>query len=221
MTSGAWSAIHSRHIANLRKQPASVDREGLRIGRQYVMFFAEAGLMLTHARRGTAGLRDPHVLEVGLGLGVFAEQLFHLGVGSYTAVEPHYGVARLSERRVLDRWDYKVTVITQPWQLVTFPADAYDMIMYDTWPPEGHADGDFAQFVEHVALPCLRPGGRFSFFNSGPCLSDTRREVLDLHFVEWAVEPYALPASETPDHWTKPTRDFLIPIAMKGTRTRH
>ncbi|MEV0134682.1 class I SAM-dependent methyltransferase [Dactylosporangium sp. NPDC050688] len=209
------SEIHQRHVATLRSLPAIVDSEGLRIGSQYVMFFAEADLMRLHATGLTDGSSSSDVLEIGLGLGVFAEQLATTSVGSYTAVEPHDGVARLTHRRVLTRLGGRATVLTEPWQVLNLPADGFDAIMYDTWPPDGHANADFAQFVEQVAVPCLRPGGRFSFFHSGNVLDPVRRRVLDRHFATWEARPYTLPANETPAHWTKPTRDFLVPIATK------
>ncbi|MDQ7903498.1 class I SAM-dependent methyltransferase [Phytohabitans sp. ZYX-F-186] len=215
MRAAFLSPVHRRHIATLRSSPAAIDEEGLRIGGQYVMFFAEAKLMRQHALRLVAGVAKPEVLEVGLGLGVFAAQLASMSVGSYTAIEPHEDLAHLAERRVLHELG-KATVITEPWQVTNLPADAYDAIMYDTWPPDGHADSDFAAFVEHVAVPCLRPGGRFSFFHSGSAINDSRRQVLDRHFAGWTAHPYTMPAEQTPVHWTKPTRDFLIPIAVKG-----
>lgn len=156
------------------------------------------------------------MLEVGLGLGVFAEQLIAHGFGSYTAIEPHEGVAAMADRRLLGRFADRSTVIADPWQLVTFQAESFDAIMYDTWPPGGHADADFAHFVKHVALPCLRPGGRFSFFVSGDALNAGRSAMLESHFASWTLTPYELPRADTPPHWTKPSRDFLIPIAVKG-----
>ena len=210
------SEIHQHHVATLRGLPAIIDAEGLRIGRQYVMFFAEADLMRRHADGLTDGQICSDVLEIGLGLGVFAEQIAATGFGSYTAVEPHDGVARLAHQRVLAQFGGRATVLTEPWQVLHLPADSFDAIMYDTWPPDGHANADFEQFVEQVAVPCLRPGGRFSFFHSGNVLDPARRRVLDRHFATWEARPYTLPADQTPAHWTKPTRDFLVPIATKG-----
>jgi len=212
----ALTTAHQGHLAALQGMPAIIDTEGLRIGRQYVMFFAEAGLMRHHVAHLVKGVDRPDVLEVGLGLGVFAEQLVSTGVNSYTTIEPHQGVARLAQQRVLREFGERATVLTAPWQLVTLPTGAYDSIMYDTWPPDGYADLDFAQFVDQVAVRCLRPGGRFSFFHSGDTLSPARRGVLDHHFATWTAHPYTMPLPETPVHWTKPTRDFLIPIATKG-----
>jgi hypothetical protein len=212
----AFSEAHRRHLAELCGLPATVDDEGLRIGDRYTMFHAEAELMRRHAARLLDRVHRADVLEVGLGLGVFAEQLVPLDVGSYTAIEPHRGVARLAEQRVLRDFGGRATVFTLPWQLVPLPAKSYHAIMYDTWPPDGHADEDFAYFVEHLAVPALRPGGRFSFFHSGDALSPARIDVLDRCFAYWTAHPYTLPVEDTPAHWTKPTRDFLIPIATKG-----
>lgn len=213
------SAVHQRHLTALLDQPAVIDAEGLRIGSQYVMFFAEADLMREHVAHLTESSRCPDVLEVGLGLGVFAAQLSKREVGSYTAIEPHPAVALAARTRLAEAFDAPMRVHVDPWQLVTLPTGAFDAIMYDTWPPDGHADQDFADFVANVAIPSLRPGGRFSFFHSGTAISPARRAVLDRHFAEWTTYPHTMPAEQTPPHWTKPSRDFLIPIATKG-RTR-
>ncbi|GAB4054885.1 class I SAM-dependent methyltransferase [Catellatospora paridis] len=216
MTTAILSAAHREHLADLRGRPAIIDGEGLMLGSQYVMFFAEAGLMRRHAARLVAGVSSPDVLEIGLGLGVFAEQLASMGPGTYTAVEPHPGTAQLARERVLYRYGGQATVIAEPWQLVTFADESYDAIMYDTWPPDGLEDSDFATFVAEVAVRCLRPGGRFSYFHSGTTLSPTRRDVLKHHFASVTAHPYELPKGETPVAWTKPTRQFLIPVATKG-----
>ena len=217
MKTVALSEAHRRHLAALRGVPAIVDAEGLRIGRQFVMFFAETELMRKHAVRLTAHVERAHLLEVGLGLGVFAEQLTTLNVASYTAIEPHPGVARLAHERVLSGFPAPAAVLTDPWQQAALPTGAFDAIMYDTWPPDGRADNDFAEFVEHVAIPCLRSGGRFSFFHSGATIGGARREVLDRYFPGWTADPYTMPAALVPPHWSKPTRDFLIPIATKAS----
>jgi spermidine synthase len=210
------SADHRRHLAALGGLPAIIDEEGLRIGTQYTMFFAEADLMHQHAEHLLKGTSDADVLEVGLGLGVFGEQAARLGVGSYTAIEAHPGVARLAKRRILAAFAGRATLITEAWQLVALPTGAFDAIMYDTWPPDGHADADFAYFVEHVAIPYLRPGGRFSFFHSGNQLSHTRQAILSEHFAAVDAHPYTMPAEQTPPHWTKPSRNFVVPIATKA-----
>lgn len=213
-------AVHAAHITLLRSMPASVDFEGLRLGSHYVMFFAEAELMRLHAELLVEGKESPDVLEVGLGLGVFAEQIARLRVGSYCAIEPHHQVAQMTRQRVLRSYPAPTRVITEPWQTVALPAESVDAIMYDTWPPDGHADSDFTLFVEHVAMRCLRPGGRFSFFQSGSGMSDHRRQVLQRNFSTVTVRRYELPPAVIPASWTKPTTDFLIPVGTKGEPCR-
>src|SRR5439155_19430032 len=105
------SAVHEKHLATLRAMPAVLGAEGLRIGAQYVMFFAEAGLMRRHVAHLVQGVARPDVLEVGLGLGVFAMQLISVGVNSYTAVEPLEQVARLARHRVLWEYGARATVL--------------------------------------------------------------------------------------------------------------
>jgi len=213
MSTDRYTPMHQAHIGRLRKLPAILDSQGLRLGTQYVMFFAEADLMRAHAVKLTSGTTRADVLEIGLGLGVFADQLARLDIGSYTAIEPHHGVASLTTERVLASRLPGAKVITEPWQTLSLPDASYDAIMYDTWPPRGRADKDFALFVETVAVKALRPGGRFSFFHSGTQLSPARQHILDQHFAAWDCEPYEMAAEIVPPAWTKPTRQFLIPIA--------
>ena len=216
MTTMALDEVHIRHLEELRALPAEIDSTGLRLGGTYVMFFAENDLMAEHACRLVADRSAARVLEVGLGLGVFAEQLATHHPGSYLAVEPHPGVVELVAPRVSAAMPCPVTVLVQPWQALDLPPASIDAIMYDTWPPEGHADADFAAFIEQVALPALRPGGRFSFFHSGAELPLTRARVLDRNFLKWSAAPFRLPQTKLPAAWTKPSADFLVPIAVKG-----
>jgi spermidine synthase len=208
--------LHRRHIDRLRTLPATIDTYGLRLGDQYTMFFAEAGLMLQHATALTAGHTGLDVLEVGLGLGVFAEAVTRLGIRSYTAVEPHPEVAKLARYRVLDQLTIPVCVHEEPWQLVELPTASFDAIMLDTWPPNGAADDDFAAFVAEVAVPSLRPGGRFSFFHAGRDLNRDRLAVLQRHFRDVQLWHHQIPAEDLPATWTKPTGDFVVPIAIKA-----
>jgi spermidine synthase len=208
--------VHVRHLEALQSLDAAVTSQGLKLGSHYAMFFAEAELMRLHAKHLVHGVAQPDVLEVGIGLGVFAEQLASTGIGSYTAVEAHPRVADIARARVLSSYPAPTELVIKPWQLTAFPPQSFDAIMYDTWPPDGCADSDFAIFVETVAMRCLRPGGRFSFFSSGSTLSDTRRRVMEGHFAEVETWSYSLSPEDVPLSWTKPTTDFLVPIATKA-----
>jgi spermidine synthase len=212
--SANFSPVHEAHITMLRSLPMDIDGEGLKLGGTYVMFFAEAELMSLHADALLTGTDRADVLEVGLGLGVFAQQAAAHRPATYTAIEPHPQVALSTQHRALDQLGALVTVHLQPWQLVPLPPESFDAIMYDTWPPAGLADADFDAFVRH-ALPALKPGGRFSFFWSGSRLSPRRAQSLDQHFAAWQESRYVMPKDRTPVGWTKPTREFVIPVATK------
>ncbi|MEV4716670.1 class I SAM-dependent methyltransferase [Micromonospora noduli] len=209
---------HLCHLRELRARPATIDDEGLRLGDTYVMFFAESGLMAEHAAALIGGRCGADVLEVGLGLGVFAQQLAPLAPASYTAVEPHPAVVNLVAPRVRTDLPCPVTIVVEPWQALDLESESVDAIMYDTWPPDGYADADFTSFVEQVAVPALRPAGRFSFFHSGSRMSEARARVLDEHFPGWSATSVTIPSNRLPTGWTKPTGDFLVPCAQKGVR---
>lgn len=206
---------HEQHWTWLCSQPATVDDEGLRIGNTYTMFTAEDELMALHASSLTANRCDLDVLEVGLGLGVFAKQLAGERIRSYTAIEPHPGVVALTRERVLDRLGFPTTVLPLPWQHAHLDDDSFDVIMFDTWPPPGYADKDFSDFVTDVAIRVLRPEGRFGFFTSGCNISESRIQVLDRHFFSWNATPYQFPNRIVPQNWSKPTTDFLVITAQK------
>jgi hypothetical protein len=75
---------------------------------------------------------------------------------------------------------------------------------------EGHADTDFASFVDVVVHRCLRPEGRFSFFQSGRDISEGRGAVMDANFPRWSIRRYVFRPDEVPAGWTKETTDFVI-----------
>jgi SAM-dependent methyltransferase len=206
---------HSAHISDLRTRAVTIDDVGMRLGGNYIMFFAEAELMREHARRVTDGTPGADVLEIGLGLGVFAEQLSSLAVRSYTVVEPLREVVDHTWERVVVPLRLPSTLHLEPWQTARLPADAFDAVMYDSLPPEGQDDRDFTTFVEQVAMKVLRPGGRLTFFSPGPRIEPARIAVLDALFAGWSAEPFTLSTAAVPDGWTLGTNEFRIPVAVK------
>ncbi|HKE17598.1 MAG TPA: class I SAM-dependent methyltransferase [Kofleriaceae bacterium] len=205
---------HRAHLARLAALPAVWERDGLRLGGQYVMFHAEARLMRRHAELLLEGIEDADLLEVGGGLGVFAREALPLRPRSYTAIEPHPRVARVLAALVAgEARGTRTRVVTAPWQMVAGRLGRYHAIMYDTWPPEGMADRDFALFVERVCARRLRPGGRFSFFASGEP-SPARLEILRARFARVHLEPFEL--MDLPPSWTKPTTRCTVCVAVRG-----
>jgi spermidine synthase len=203
---------HREHWRWLCTQPVTVNAQGMRLGDTYTMFFAEADLMARHAAALIAGRSGVDVLEIGLGLGFFAQQLPPDRVASYTAVEVHPGVAAHTGHRVLDHLPFPWELVTAAWQYAGLEGGRWDVIMFDTWPPPGRADADFTRFTR-LAARLLRPGGHFGFFASGTTLAPARADALDAHFTTWHAEPYRMPAHLVPEGWTKPTTDFLITTA--------
>jgi spermidine synthase len=205
---------HRAHLARLTALPAVWERDGLRLGEQYVMFHAEARLMRRHAELLLDGVEGADVLEVGGGLGVFAREALALRPRSYTAVEPHPDVARALTRLVAgEARGARTHVVAAPWQAVADQLGLHHAIMYDTWPPDGLADRDFELFVERVCERRLRPRGRFSFFTSGEP-SPARLRVLSSCFARVHVEPFEL--TDLPPSWTKPTARCTICLAERG-----
>jgi hypothetical protein len=205
--------VHRAHLARLTALPAVWEPDGLRLGEQYVMFNAEAALMRRHAELLLDGVDGGDLLEVGGGLGVFARAALRRGLRSYTAIEPHLDVARALARLVAcEARGARTRVVAAPWQAATGDLGRYHAIMYDTWPPEGHADRDFALFIERVCMRRLHPAGRFSFFSSGDP-SSTRLAILRARFAHVHVEAFEL--TDLPPSWTKPTARCSICLAIR------
>jgi hypothetical protein len=208
--------VHARHIEELRARQVAVIDETLFIGNQPTMFLAERGLMRRHAQKLLEGFDAPVVLDVGTGLGVFAECALEHPIRAYVGIEPQRLVAARAMQSVLARAPCCVTMHAEPWQSVHIPCDTVDAIMLDTWPPDGYADADFENFVRGVALRVLRDDGRLSFFCSGDRVPSSRLAVLHAYFVDICAEPFVL--SERPRHWVKPTLRFVVPVASRPRR---
>jgi hypothetical protein len=208
--------VHARHIAELRAQQVAVIDDTLFIGNQPTMFLAERGLMRRHAQKLLEGFDAPVVLDVGTGLGVFAECALEHPIHAYIGIEPQRLVAARAIQTVLAGAPCCVTMHADPWQSVRIHSNTVDAIMLDTWPPDGHADADFEDFIRLVALRVLRDDGRLSFFCSGDRVPPSRLAVLHASFEDVCSEPFAL--AERPRHWAKPTLRFVVPIASRPCR---
>ena len=191
------------------------DAAGLRVGDTHVMFRAEAELMQRHAR---ALLRTgaKRLLEVGFGLGLFAQAAQDIGIESHTIIELHPAVAsQARDWRQTLRHPEGVAIVEGSWHKAAETlAGPFDAVMYDASPPRDLVDADFHYFVTKCCRNHLAPMGTFSFFHPGKRPKPSRVSALRNVFDEVRWQEYELP--EYPDQWSKSDGSFLVPLATKG-----
>jgi spermidine synthase len=208
-----FSDSHSKHLKEITSQPIVIDNKiGLKIGTTYIMFFCEEELMRKHAILLTKGKTNQRVLEIGFGAGVFAEKILHCNIDSYTVIEPHPQVVEYAKEWAKNK-NITINIITDPWQKALHQLKEYDIIMYDSWPPEGYDTHDFYNFVSIVCQKSLVAGGKFSFFWNGKTLSPFRQKVINNFFNKNTLHPFHI--KNLPKEWTLESHDFIIPISEK------
>lgn len=198
---------HERYFRRTAQASVGLDQHGLLIDGEYVMFYAERELMRRHAKKLVAP-RVTDLLEVGFGLGVFAQEANLLAPRSYACVELHPAVAAYASH-MLRPFSHPCVVLDGAWQeaLAEHPA-TYSSVMLDDLSPEGYEADDFVNFVVEVIPTVLCPGGTFSFFCCG-ALDDRRSSALESVFDEVSVERCSL-ADKLPSEWPMSTDWFLI-----------
>ena len=122
------------------------------------------------------------ILEIGYGLGLFANKCYSLGVKSYTIVEFHPQV--LERLKIWAEDKPEVTVISGDWakNLEEIKSKKYDSIFFDT-----HMDDNRPYFRELVVNDCIKEDGIFAYFTMGD--EDTFKYGLNLKQENVTVRP--------------------------------
>jgi spermidine synthase len=209
-----YAVVHREFIAELCGMECAVDQSGLRIGSKYVMYFGERGLMRRHAELLLEGNRGKEVLEVGYGLGIFAQEALGLGAASHTILEVHPALVEMAMkwREGLENPE-PVKIIHSSWQESFALLGSYDAIMYDGSSPPGYGDYDFRFFVEVFCMLKLRSGGLFSFWSHGNSLNPRRERLLHARFQTVDKHPFRM--EPVPAAWERETSDFMVAVARK------
>lgn len=200
------------------KKKCIINEEGLKIGDDYLMFFAERELMRKHAELLIGNNKEKDLLEIGYGLGVFSEEALTLGVKSYTIIEIHPELIERAKkwRQTLSNPD-KVKIINHPWQLSLSILGKYDAIMYDSCPPPGWDNMDFKHLIEILCKYHLKDGGLFSYFNIGLSVDSEREKMLENNFRRTAELQYEMKV--IPPNWSLSTDQFLVAVYKKLAKT--
>ena len=148
--------------------------EVVRVGDSPIMYAWERPLMEAYAAALCRPDRD--LLEIGFGMGLFAEAAAQRGLRSHTIVEPHPEIldrARAFAGRDPDR----VRVVGDYWQRCQLELASYDAIFYDSWSPDETLLDDLAAFFTLAAIRLLRADGLLAFWVPGATLGEAMQAI--------------------------------------------
>jgi len=178
---------------DLQDSSATYDTDELRIQGQQVMQAWELPLM--NALAEVAAETHGDVVEVGFGMGLAATLIQQRRVRSHTIVECHPDVLGFLHEWQSDWTASTFHLVPKKWQDWEAPADAYDAVLFDTYPTsEEEYTSDvldsptFAASFFAVAHRILRPGGIFTYYsNEIDSLSREHQRLLLRHFRSFSV----------------------------------
>lgn len=154
--------------------PVSWGDEVVRVGDSPIMYAWERPLMEAYAAALCRPDRD--LLEIGFGMGLFAEAAAQRGVRSHTIVEPHPEILTRA-RAFADRDPDRVRLIGDYWQRCQLELGSYDAIFYDSWSPDETLLDDLAAFFTLAAVRLLREDGALAFWVPGATLGEAMQVV--------------------------------------------
>ena len=200
-----FTRAHHEHMLALCSSPAVFDAAGLAIAGCRIATYDTRELMRAHAGHLLAGRSGLDVLEIGFGLGMFAEEMLQRPIGSYTVVEPHRELAaRATALCTRAPTSIRTNVLALPWQLALDRFEQYDVIMYDGISPDGYLDHDFRGLLKTLCHAHLRRGGRFSCYCTQAAIT-----------APWILELLGLFSEITlrPLHFNGV--DYVVPVAVR------
>jgi guanidinoacetate N-methyltransferase len=184
--------------------------DALEIGGQPIMYGWERPLMEAFATE-LAG-PETAILEIGFGMGVFAEAVQRRGAKSHTIVEPHPEVLALAQAFAGRN---PCVICAGYWQEVVERLGVFDAIFYDSFSPPETLAQDLAAFFEVASSRLLTPEGKLGFWVPGQTLPESvQREVLSRFEVLELIPVRGLcPPQECRDRGFDST--MLMPIARR------
>jgi hypothetical protein len=159
--------------------PVSWSDEVVKVGEAPITYAWERPLMEAYAAVLCSPDRD--LLEIGFGMGLFAEATASRGVRSHTIVEPHPEILARAHAFAVRR-EGRVRVLGDYWQRCQGELGRFDAIFYDSWSPVETRLDDLGAFFSLAAVRLLRPGGLLAFWIPGSTLGDAMQAVALAHF---------------------------------------
>lgn len=149
--------------------PVSWGEDVVRVGDAPIMYAWERPLMDAYAAALCRPDRD--LLEIGFGMGIFAEAAARRGVKSHTIVEPHPEILPRAHEFAARCGD-SVRVVADYWQRCQLELATYDAIFYDSWSPAETRLDDLGAFFTLAAVRLLRSDGLLAFWVPGATLGE-------------------------------------------------
>jgi protein arginine N-methyltransferase 2 len=153
--------------------PVSFSEEVVKVGDAPITYGWERPLMEAYAELLCAPDRD--LLEIGFGMGLFAEAAAARGLRSHTIVEPHPQI--LPRAHAFAARDGRVRVVADYWQRCLEGLGRFDAIFYDSWSPVETRLDDMGAFFAQAAGQLLRAGGQLAFWVPRSTLGEAMQAV--------------------------------------------
>jgi len=140
--------------------------DGYYIGQQRIMTFDQKKIMKRYAEYVIDGKKDVRLLEVGYGLGVFAEEAEDIGTEEHVIIECHPIICTIAREKYANQKHIKV--FQGFWQ--NFNSEkCYNAIFYDSTVIGEDIDAvdELLEFIEFARTNLLTEDGVMSFWYRG------------------------------------------------------
>lgn len=136
--------------------------DGLYIGCHRIMTVGQEEVMNAYAKALVAERHQIRILEVGYGLGVFANEVERYDVKEHVIIECHPELCRRAKETFSMKSHVKVLPIF--WQDLDAGLGKFDGIFYDVSSIEGDAIKQLLDFIDYAYDNLLFTGGKISFW---------------------------------------------------------
>jgi cyclopropane fatty-acyl-phospholipid synthase-like methyltransferase len=154
--------------------PVSWSEEVVKVGDAPITYAWERPLMEAYADLLCAPDRD--LLEIGFGMGLFAEAAAARGIRSHTIVEPHPEILPRAHAFAA-RSGGRVRVVADYWQRCQDELGSFDAIFYDSWSPVETRLDDLDAFFSRAATRLLRGSGQLAFWVPRSTLGEAMQAI--------------------------------------------
>lgn len=157
--------------------------DGLYIGSIRIMTFDQNEIMNKYAESLAKDRSNLQVLEVGYGLGEFADAIEKYNIKKHIIVECHPKICDLARQRFAD--NNSVEVWQGFWQNYV-PSGKFDSIFYDTTVLDEDAVDSLISFLKWAQL-YLSDGGRISFWYCGTKIDCRLMDYFDAEGIKYDI----------------------------------
>jgi len=155
------------------------------VGKHAIMWQWESPLMEKYAN--ILASQNGDLLEIGFGMGIFANCIQNYNIKSHTIIEPHPNIFSMAEKFKEKHIDKDIILINDFWQNAIDKLAQYDAIFFDSWSGEDELDNDVFTFFKIAANKLLKPNGKLAFWYYNSSLSVNYQIELLKYFEKFVI----------------------------------